>query len=230
MPNAKPWSRLALYYAPPPGALASFGAAWLGWDLAAGAEVPHPEIPRLPRPVSALTETPRKYGFHGTLKPPFRTETRLAEVEEAVAALAAAEPAFAAPPLRLSRLGGFLALTLAAECPPLARLAFRAVEALDGFRLPPPEAELARRRGAGLSPAQEGMLARWGYPYVGAEFRFHMTLTCALPPDEARATEAALAPALTPLLGAETPVRALTLCGEAEDGRFHLIRRFALAG
>lgn len=230
MEKETPWRRYALYHTPPPGPLAAFGASWLGWDIAAGAEAAHPEVAGLPRPVSELTETPRKYGFHGTLKAPFRTRARLAEIEEATAALARAVAPFAAPPLRLSRLGSFLALTLAAESPALSRLAFRCVEALDGFRLPPDERELARRRASPLTAGQEAMLARWGYPYVGAEFRFHMTLTGALPQAEARAVEAALAPVVTPLLGPETAMGAIALCGEGADGRFHLIRRFALAG
>ena len=67
------FSRYALYYAPPVGSdLADFGAAWLGWDAATAKPVPHPNVPDLPRPVSMITETPRKYGFHGTLNQPFR--------------------------------------------------------------------------------------------------------------------------------------------------------------
>ena len=66
------FARYAVYYTPEPGPLADFGAAWLGWDIATGAEVAHPDLPGLPRPVAELTATPRKYGFHGTVKPPFR--------------------------------------------------------------------------------------------------------------------------------------------------------------
>ncbi|PKP65441.1 MAG: phosphonate metabolism protein, partial [Alphaproteobacteria bacterium HGW-Alphaproteobacteria-8] len=64
--------RFALYYAPPPGPLADFAADWLGWDATAGREMPHPIVPGLPGPVEELTRAPRKYGLHGTLKPPFR--------------------------------------------------------------------------------------------------------------------------------------------------------------
>jgi hypothetical protein len=58
------------------------------------------------------------------------------------------------------------------------------VEQLDSFRAPPSEAELARRRCAGLSPEQDAMLTRWGYPYVFASWFFHMTLTRRLAADE----------------------------------------------
>ena len=38
------------------------------------------------------------------------------------------------------------------------------VRDLDAFRAPPSEAEVARRRAAGLTPAQDAHLLRWGYP------------------------------------------------------------------
>ena len=66
------FTRFAVYYAPEPGPLADFGAAWLGWDATAGSARAHPDIAGLPRPVAEITQTPRKYGFHGTVKPPFR--------------------------------------------------------------------------------------------------------------------------------------------------------------
>ncbi len=37
--------------------------------------------------------------------------------------------------------------------------------------------ELQRRRNRGLTPRQDALLVRWGYPYVGDEFRFHCSLT-----------------------------------------------------
>ena len=66
------YTRFAVYYAPEPGAFADFTASWLGWDPVTASPRPYPQIPGLPRPVAEITDTPRKYGFHGTLKPPFR--------------------------------------------------------------------------------------------------------------------------------------------------------------
>ena len=60
---------------------------------------------------------------------------------------------------------------------PLQALADECVERLDEFRAPPSEAELARRRRAQLTEAQEAMLVRFGYPYVLNTWFFHMTLT-----------------------------------------------------
>jgi len=41
-------------------------------------------------------------------------------------------------------------------------------------------AELPCRRQAVLSPAQDALLVRWGYPYVMEYFRFHCSLTGSL--------------------------------------------------
>lgn len=226
------YSRYAIYYAPPPGPLADFTARWLGWDAAAGLARPHPEVPGLPRPVAAITATPRKYGFHGTLKPPFRLaegSTRAALGAD-VAALAARLSPVRMEGLALHRLGGFLALTPEGDPAPLAALAAEVVRGLDAHRALPSDADLARRRANGLTPAQEANLARWGYPYVMEEFRFHLTLTGQLPGAEADAVAEALAPVFGPLLPRPFEVTELALFGEDADGMFHILHRYALSG
>ncbi|MCT8162015.1 DUF1045 domain-containing protein [Pseudoruegeria sp. SHC-113] len=226
------YARYAIYYTPPPGPLAEFGAAWLGWDPRRGAAVPHPPTMGLPLPVARLSEQPRKYGFHGTLKPPFRLAdgTREEDLRGALAEFAADHSPVWLDALKLARIGKFLALVPEGEQAGLADLAARIVTEFDGFRAPPGEAELARRRQASLSPAQEALLERWGYPYVMDEFRFHLTLTGPLPPEDADSVRLALDPITAPLLPVPFIVDELTLLGEAEDGCFHEIERFALTG
>ena len=73
-------------------------------------------------------------------------------------------------------------------------------------------------------------MAEWGYPYVMEEFRFHLTLTGRLSPEDAIATETALAPHIAPLLEDRYPLGDLALFGEAPDGRFHMLRRHRLTG
>lgn len=224
--------RYAIYYAPPPASpLARFGADWLGWDADAGCLRDGFDLPGLPRPRAEITATPRRYGFHATLKAPFRLAPGCgrAGLEAAVAALAGGVAAFPLA-LRLDALGPFLALAPGADSPPLAALADACVTRLDGFRAPPSEAELARRRAPGLAPAEEAHLVRWGYPYVLGTFRFHMTLTGRLPPDDRRATRAALETVTAPLIALPAPVTEICVCGEAADGFFHVLRRFALLG
>lgn len=228
------FTRYAIYYAPPKEAdWSRFGTGWLGWDMEAGAEAAHPVRPALAGlDIAAITEVPRKYGLHATLKPPMRLAegTTVEALDKACATLAAAQAPVVLDGLELARLGRFLALRPTGDESALRALAAACVCALDGFRAPAPEAELARRRAGGLTDTQEANLTRWGYPYVMEEFKFHITLTGKLPKAELPAVEAALAETLLPLLPAPFEIRDLALMGEAEDGHFHLIHRYALSG
>ncbi|MEM6588062.1 MAG: DUF1045 domain-containing protein [Pseudomonadota bacterium] len=226
------FKRYAVYYAPPPGQLADFGAAWLGWDMTRGAPVAHPDFPGLPMPVEEITATPRKYGFHATLKPPFRLAEGRSEAElvEAVGILGSRtfHPVMDLQ-LSVTQLGRFLALTATGNTAQLGGLAAMCVERLDIFRAPAGEAELARRRGAGLSPGQEAMLMRWGYPYVMEEFRFHMTLTGKLPKTVLPELHSVLDKALEGVIRGPFTLDTICLVGEDDEGRFHLMHRHTLS-
>ncbi|MDX5413051.1 MAG: DUF1045 domain-containing protein [Rhodobacterales bacterium] len=223
------FQRYAIYVMPD-GPLADFGAAWLGWDALAGRAVDHPAMADLPRPLAEITATPRKYGFHATMKPPFRLaeDTSPAALMTDVAALCDRLQPVTLDGLKLSRLGGFLALTPEGDTSALNALAAEAVTAPDRHRAPPTAAELARRRKAGLSPAQEENLTRWGYPHVLGEFRFHITLTGNLPRQQAETVAQHLAPHLAPLLPRPWTIDSLCLMGEDRGGLFHLIHRYPL--
>ncbi|MEO0484552.1 MAG: DUF1045 domain-containing protein [Pseudomonadota bacterium] len=220
-----PFTRYAIYFTCPPGPLAERGADWLGWDVATGTARDQDAD------LATLTETPRKYGFHGTLKPPMRlAEGRTAsELMAAARDLAARHTPFTID-LGVTALGRFLALTPVTPSDPLQTLASACVTELDPFRAPPTEAELAKRRKARLTPEQENNLVAWGYPYVHDAFRFHMTLTGPLD-DAARQDAQSLATShFAPALTAPAPVDAITLCGERPDGRFQEIERIVLSG
>ncbi len=223
--------RYALYLAPT-GPWAEAAADWLGWDLATGAARAQPDLPALPRPLCDLTAPARKYGFHATIKPPFRlAEGHDAQaLHAAVTALCARLAPVATEGLALDDLDGFLALTPRGDTTALDARAAEVVHSLDTFRAPPSEAELARRRAAGLSPAQDANLARWGYPYVMGEFRCHLTLTGRLAPGEAATVRAAAQEHLGTLLPAPWQIDSLALAGEQADGGFRLLHRYALTG
>lgn len=214
----------------PEGPFFAAGSAWLGWDSLAGTVVPHPTVAGLPDTAEDLTATPRKYGFHGTVKPPFSLAkgVAVAQLDAATRAFCAAQTSVAIPTLEVRRLGGFVAITPSQACTALADLAADTVEALDPFRAPPSEAELARRRKAGLSPRQEALLQRWGYPFVREEFRFHMTLTGRTA--HADAATSALAAHFAPFLQKPLIISSLALMGEGKNGAFHLIQRYPLQG
>ena len=166
--------RVAVYYAPAVvDPLWTAACDWLGWDAERGVAVAQPDVAG----IVEFTADPRVYGFHCTLKPPMRLATDYAAFVADVAALAADIGAFPLPGFRVADLSGFLAVREAEPSRALQELADRCVERLDRHRAPPDEAELARRRGGGLSPAREANLVRWGYPLVFGEWRFHMTLT-----------------------------------------------------
>lgn len=224
------FTRYAVYVTPASdSALAAFGASWLGWDSAAGTPLPHPQVPV---DVATITATPRRYGFHGTVKPPFRLAKGKDEagLQSALSDLCQSMAPVTLPGLRLARLGRFLALVPDGDATDLGALAARVVQELDPFRAPPTGAELAKRRASGLTAAQNAHLERWGYPYVLDQFRFHMTLTGRLDKDTAAATEAALTPHLDQLPLAPFRIDALTLLGEDGAGFFHEISRHGLTG
>lgn len=221
------YSRFGIYYAPPPGPLAEFGASWLGWNLEKGSAHLQPNMPK----VQAITATPRKYGFHGTLKPPFRlAHGRTAEeLEASLAALCTSLKPARSGPLVLSKLRHFLAFTPTGDMADLANLAACLVQGLDRFRAEPSDSELARRRAAGLTPAQEANLADWGYPFVLDEFRFHLTLSGKLSAEDQETAAKAIA-ALAPDMGKDFVIDQVALVGERHDGMFELVRRIALSG
>jgi putative phosphonate metabolism protein len=225
-----PFTRYAVYVTPPPGPLADFGAAWLGWDPVQGIAVPHPDLPGLPAPVSDLTATPRKYGLHATMKPPFALapESTGAGLRAAFAAFCAATAPVTLDGLAVAPLGRFLALRPEGDETGINALAAACVRAFEPFRAPLTEAQLARRRAGGLTPDQEARLAQWGYPHVMEGFRFHITLTGPRPQSDLRALRAALGPHLAALLPRPFPVDALSLMGEDAHGRFHVIQTHRL--
>lgn len=214
-------------YVVPEGAFFAEVSSWLGWDAVAGRDVPQPDISL---DANALTATPRKYGFHGTIKPPFALADgcSAAGLAAALDAFCATQAPVVVPTLEVRRLGGFVAIVPVEPSAALAELAGDTVTALDPFRAPASDSELARRRMAGLSDRQEALLQRWGYPYVMEEFRFHMTLTGRTP--DADTVRDALAGHFAPVLPRPFEIDTLALMGEAENGHFHLIHRYNLSG
>ncbi len=227
--------RYAIYAAPAPGsALAHHASAWLGRDALTGLPRPQPLPLAMPiEAVVAITREADRYGFHGTLKPPFQ----LAEDRDEAMLVAALEAygARTAPvdlgPLSVQDLSGFIALRPVVSPPALGALAADIVEIFDDFRRPPDAGELARRRAHGLTPAQEANLARWGYPYVMDDFRLHFTLTSRLPAAERPPLIGWLERYFAPVLAQPFTLDTLWLFVEPEPGApFRQVRGFALTG
>lgn len=172
--------RYAVYYVPAPGTvLSAMGRAILGYDPDIGMDVPFAESCGLTDAAWAeATHEPRRYGFHATLKAPFRLQTGVTEdalVREA-AKLAARLPRAKAFALTVKALTRFVALVPSQSSPDVDRLAFNVVTELDSLRAPLTAWDRERRLAAGLTERQRAYLEAYGYPYVGEEFRFHLTL------------------------------------------------------
>lgn len=219
--------RYAVYYAPEAGPFADAAASWLGWDPVSG----HVAQPDYGVDLRSLTADPRKYGFHGTIKPPFRLAAGIdaATVGAAVADLARDLSAVQMTGLQFAAVDGFLALVPVGDTAALVDLAARVVAALDPFRAPLTEAEIARRRPHDLTPRQRELLGKFGYPFVMEEFRFHLTLSGNLTQDQHAALLPLASAHFAPHLPRPFRIDALCLFGEAGDGRFHLVHRYPLA-
>ncbi len=171
--------RCAIYFVPPPDdPLTVAAAAWLRRDGYTGAGIASEIEGLTERDHAFLTALPRRYGFHATLKAPFR----LAE-GKSVHELERQLNTFCN---RLSPLGlritlklidAFFALVPVAADPDLDMLAARVVTEFDSFRSQLTEIDIARRDVSRLSGRQLANLMTWGYPHVFDQFRFHMTLT-----------------------------------------------------
>lgn len=237
--------RFAIYYAPRPGALlALFGAEWLGRDAEAEAVTPRPDVQKIPgfgiighSEISeadwrAAISTAARYGFHGTLKPPFQLHAGTDEdsLYAAVEELAKGAPPVLLGRLKLDELDRFLALT-PEKTGGVRALAARCVENLDMFRAPPSAGELARRRAHHLTPAQDALLERWGYPYVMDEFRFHLTLTGRLNKATRKKFQRELTARIAGFIDDPVTITDLSVFVQDEaNAEFREVRRFPLSG
>ncbi|WP_292224707.1 DUF1045 domain-containing protein, partial [Mesorhizobium sp.] len=88
----------------------------------------------------------------------------------------------------------------------------------DSFRAPLTEAEIERRSPDALKPDEFRNLCQWGYPYVFDTFRFHMTLSGRVGPEESPRLRAAIDGLFADALRQPVPVDALTLFVESEPG------------
>ncbi len=173
--------RVAVYFAPSPQSVWwQAGCQWLGRCAATGAVFDAPEVPGVSTDLlRELTAEPRRYGFHATLKPPFRLQqgSGLDGVLQAIHHLCDDIEPFTLPPLRVAMLGDFLALRPQGDNRRADAVAASCVTSLQPLAAPLYADELARRRRQPLTPEQDSLLQRWGYPWVLDQYRFHLSLT-----------------------------------------------------
>ncbi len=183
----KKYSRYAIYYAPPKeSSLEEFGRYWFGWDpLNAKLINNKHRINYLNRfgiknliNIDKNVLIPKKYGFHGTLIPPFKlnknysTNALFKKTEE----IAKKFKKFKFYKFKLKKINNFYAFVQNKKNNNINKLSNRLVRELFKFRSPLSKKEIDRRNPSKLSKLQLNILYKWGYPYIMSEFNFHMTL------------------------------------------------------
>ncbi|MDX8468293.1 DUF1045 domain-containing protein [Mesorhizobium sp. VK23B] len=214
--------RYAIYFTPRQDEpLARIAANWLGRDPFSAATRPVEAVGDLSAAEVAFhTASARRYGFHATLKAPFRlarNETE-ASLRAALDDFAEVTSQVVIPRLVVGQIDGFFALVPEAPFAPLNNFAGEVVRAFDRFRAPLTEAEIERRSPDSLKPQEFRNLCQWGYPYVFETFRFHMTLSGRVGPQESPRLRAAIDSLFAEVLQRPVPVDALTLFVETEPG------------
>lgn len=226
--------RFAIYFVPPPlDSLGHRAAQWLGRDPHTGNASPLVPVGRLTADdVAFHTSSARRYGFHATMKAPFRLADGRSEAElsEALRTFCASEFAFVVPRMKISRIGQFFALMPARPSVEIDAIACKTVMAFERFRAPLNDAETARRQPDKLSAAQLRNLFRWGYPHVLDTFRFHMTLTGQVPDSDHDTVAAALNEWFAPVIRQPMHFGSLSLMTEAEPGAPFLVREHCPLG
>ena len=214
--------RYAIYFTPPRDhPLTRKASAWLGRDAFSGLALPHAEQAGLAMgELAYFTALPRRYGFHATMKAPFRlaegaSEKSLLQLAERFSREA---ETVTIPRLEVTRIGSFFALTAADPNPALNAFAARVVAVFDKLRSPLTEREFQRRDPDRLSTVQLRNLQNWGYPYVFDEFRFHMTLTGPVDQADRPRVEAALRHNFAGLLEEELEIDHIAVFEERETG------------
>lgn len=225
--------RHAIYYTPDRDhPLARAAASWLGRDAFAGTALTPPKVSSLSAAEIAFhTAAARRYGFHATIKAPFRLAEGESErsLTDALDAYVRQTPPFQVPQLVIGQIDGFFALLPSGGFTELKSFAASVVETFDRFRAPITEVEIERRNPEKLSAEQFRNLCQWGYPYVFDAFRFHMTLSGRVSGGEAARVRAAIEEIFAPVLCEPLSIDGLALFVEPEaGGPFTILSRHAL--
>ncbi len=221
--------RYAIYFTPPEDdALSVRAAAWLGRDAFRDQSILQAGIDGFDAgDVAALTEEPRRYGFHATLKAPFELTPDRSEDEllAAFETFATVVTAFELPRIVLGQLGSFFALVPAAHGEELQAFADACVKQFEPFRAALSEADIARRKPERLSESERSNLLQWGYPYVFEAFRFHMTLTGQVPADRQAEMKTILSAVFSEYIDRPLAISHLALFVEPERGAPFVMKR-----
>lgn len=214
--------RYAIHYTPSPNdPMTHAASAWLGRDVYSGQSVEPPALVGLGmQEISYHTALPRRYGFHGQIKAPFRLAEGVTEPSllRDLMRFAGTHQPFTLPPLEIAKLGNIYGLVPSWPSEVLNFLAASIVQEFDRYRAPLSDAEIERADPDRLSATQLTNLHRWGHPYVMDEFRFQMVLTGGVVPVECARVERAVRSVFEPVLERPLEFSNLALFVEEEPG------------
>jgi len=228
------FDRYAVYYSPPPEApIQQFASRWFGRDTMTGENRRRMRLKGFGlEDLAGITASPARYGFHATLKAPFRlsAEASYADLLQSARKLATQLEPIAPLRLVLGELSGFLALRPDRDQGPIGAVADACTTELDRYRAALNEQERARRLNGALTDRQIQHLDRWGYPYILDDFRFHMTLTKRLDEPLRSRLFDALAAHVADALATSFDLDSLCLFGDPGHGRpFQFLDRISFA-
>lgn len=216
------FERYAIYWMPSPSSqLDEFARQWFGgvnsFDLEPGL-------------AAKAVKTPKRYGFHATIKAPFRPIPSLVpeEISAELERFCSRRRRIVTRPLALERFQNYLALCPSGRRAELEWLASECVVHFDRFRAALNGEDRERRKGS-LSPRGLQHFGQFGYPYIFDLFYFHISLAGPLEPRELDHVSAALRPRLVAIANEDFVFGELCLCGDPGEGRdFEVIGRFPL--
>jgi putative phosphonate metabolism protein len=211
--------RYAIYYVPDQAdPLYQLARDWFEHDSyredISAIHLDHNDLLNPLQPYADFNQGARKYGFHATLKPPFRLKSGASrkQLHKMIKQFSKLNRPFECEALKIARIGDFLAIVPRSSCDRLNQLAQDCVQTFDVFRAPLNEQELEKRRPDSLSPRQRELLDQWGYPYVLDEFRFHMTLTDKLNGEQLERCQPVLDNYFQPYLSRTLRIDRICLC------------------
>lgn len=222
--------RYALYFSPAEDHPLTIAASrWLGYNAFTSETLPFPAETGIGAGrMSGITAAAARYGFHATLKAPFRLAENYtaAALEAAFDVFCRRQTAFDIPELSIGEIGSFFALVPTGHSELLQTFAATVVEEFEPMRAPLNSTEIARRKPEMLSEKQRDYMLRWGYPYVFDEFRFHMTLTGAVAGTDRAVIRKAIHEYYAPFTGRPLRISGLGLFIEEQRGAPFRIRRW----
>jgi len=175
-------------------------------------------------------EQPAKYGFHATLKAPFRLKrnVKTKNFYDVISHIAAQHSRFKIKGLKIAYSKKFTFITSRKPNKLLINLENDLVKHLDTFRAELNKTEIKKRIPDSLTFKQNKYLKEWGYPFVFDQFKFHMTLMNQNNNKLSNKQKLELEKLIYKISNNVIEFNEISLLGENKNGHFEEIKRFKL--